>query len=312
MTVGAMVYLGEPLLRGLLLGSSAVPTSIPSTRAGQHLLGARLEVLRIMSIEPTAGGSIAGRLLLPGLLLLVGAAVLASRGRSAGRPLRLVLGIGVAMYLPAVASGPVPGFFVAMPLLAVAVPWLRISSSFDAVAATTVGVFGVAVVATSYDQAGGGDWGARYLLVAVPFLLLLVHPALGRMIGTDAGKAVLAAGIAAAVLVQVGVLLDVADRGETVDVVDDVAATMVSLRETDPGLVVAVSDERLSRFLYDRGVRGPSFHVPLDRQDEFKLLLDDAGIGTLAWIDLAGAGVDRGGRLVETHGSVTIRTAVRR
>jgi hypothetical protein len=265
-----------------------------------------------VTIEPTVDVPSAGRLLLPGLLLLVGASVLASRGRLPDRPLLLVLAAGVAMYLPAVVSGPVPGFFVAMPLLTIALPWLRFSSTFDVVAVTAVGIFGAAVVATSYDQAGGGDWGARYLLIAVPFLLLLVHPALMRMLATGGGRAVVVAGIAAAVLVQAGVLVDVAGRGDTVAVVDDVAATIADLRAADPGLVVAVSDERLSRFLYDRGLRGPSFHVAVEREDGFEGLLENSGTERIAWVDLESTGLDRDGELVETHGSVTIRTAVRR
>ncbi len=132
------------------------------------------------------------------------------------------------------------------------------------------------------------------------------------MLNDERGRAVLLAASVCAACVHVGVVNDILGRDATVETVDMVAATVRTEVSNDSQLIVAVSDERLSRFLYDRGVRGRVFHVPPELEGEFLDLQSIRSADRLLWIDLPEEGESRPGSVIETHGSVTIRTEVRR
>ncbi|MBT8241680.1 MAG: hypothetical protein KJN63_10675 [Acidimicrobiia bacterium] len=123
---------------------------------------------------------------------------------------------------------------------------------------------------------------------------------------------VLATAAACALIVHAGLLNDLVNRSDTVETVDSVASTIERTLSSDTGTVAAVSDERLSRFLYDRGVRGPVFHVPPLGEDRFFDLDGLDQIDRVVWVDVGSVGDARPGELVVTHGSVSIRTEVHR
>ncbi|NNF54450.1 MAG: hypothetical protein HKN03_08410 [Acidimicrobiales bacterium] len=304
------VYLGEPVLREWLIGGSPSPLG-PSTGDGLTL-ASRLSVARIMLIQPSLSGSALGSLRLVGLILLVIASGAALRRAISADRLRLLALLGAAGFVLAFAEGPSPALLVTVPLLVVALPWATFTTAFNQVLGVVTVSFTLAVILTSYDNAGGGDWGARYLFIVVPFLAAMALPAVQRAWLDPRGRSVVVSAAVAAAAMQGGVVLDLMQRDQTVATVDDVAETIRRHTSRQSDWVVAVSDERLARFLYDRGLRGASFFVPLDQEEEFLDLLDLAGADRIIWVDLGSDGDERDVEPSETHGSVSIRTVVRR
>ncbi len=310
LVVAMTVYLGEPVLRERLIGGSASPLG-PSSGEG-FTLASRLSVAQIMLIQPSLSGSTLGSLRLVGLVVLIVASFAAWRHAISTDRLRALAVVGGAGYVLAFAEGPSPALLVAMPLLVIALPWVTFTSAFNQLVGIVILSFSLAVILTSYDNAGGGDWGARYLFIVVPFLAVLAVPAIRRAWDDPGGRSVVLAGLVAAAALQGGVILDLFGRDETVTTVDDVAEAIRRQGSSHSDSVVAVTDERLARFLYDRGLRGASFYVPADQENEFAELLDTAGVRVVVWVDLGQVGTERDVEPVETHGSVSIRTVVRR
>ena len=308
--LGALTaYVAEPLARELLFGSAASPLNAPIAYSeASSVVGSRLSVLRVMLIEPSITGGL-GQARLIGLILLVAGSLAVRRRMLGPNSAKAIVGLAAGMYLVGVFESPIPGLLVAMPALAAALPWISLERRADRGVAVASAAFAGAVILTSYDNAGGGDWGARYLFIGVPLLLLLVIPAIERMRVTTSGATVVVGLVACALVVQVGIVADIIGRGDTVQTVESVRQSIEAEVALDPGLVVAVSDERLSRFLYDQGLRGRSFHVPSEREDEFDRLV---GPRRVLWVDLGAQAESRTGQTVATAGSVVIRTEVRR
>ena len=306
---GAAIYLIEPLVRDAMFGSSGGPLDAPvANSAAQSFVLGRLEVLQIMLIEPSTDGGL-GRARLIGLLLLLGGSVALRLGRLRKPSAQIIFGVAAVMYSVGVFGSPIPGLLVAMPVMAAVIPWISLRDRVDRGVAAAAIAFTGAVILTSYDNAGGGDWGARYLFVGVPLLVLLVIPAVERVRRSPAAAPLLIGALICGLAVQVGILEDVTSRGSIVETVDSVRETVETEMLDDPSLVVAVSDERLARFLYDRGLRGPSFHVPPDAETAFDQLMSPKRI---LWVDLKDQSEFRVGPTVATAGSVVMRTEVRR
>lgn len=311
--IGAgLAFLVEPTLIEVLAGSRSGGSALIASGRDLSVAG-RISVLRIMLLEPSVTDAGRAALRLLGLVLLFAGAGLARSRTGSQRAIAGISAGAVGCYAIAFGTGAAPGLLVAMPLVALAgilmVATRRSGAPFFVVA---FGVFGSLVVATSYDSGGGGDWGSRYLFVGVPLLLVGLVPTLTAAATDRRLRPLVAAAALATLAVQAEVAVDHYSRESTVEVVDAVRATAATELDADPDAVVAVSDERLARFLYDRGLRGASFHVPADWENEFDELLDRAGVTRIVWIDLGPADQDRPGRLIETHGSVAIRTLVRR
>ncbi len=302
------VYVLEPVVRSALFGSTSGVLNVPIS-GESSLVAGRFGVAQILFLEPSIGNAL-GQLRFVGALLLIGASIGLKTERLPKRQATLVAGVGALLYVVAVAGGPIPGLVIAMPLIFTALPWVRFGQEKRPLAA--FGLFASAVLATSYDSAGGGDWGGRYLFIGVPMLLVAVIPVVHHLVvDVDVGPLLVAAAVAAG-SIQVGVLLDILDRSGTVDVVDDVIASTRVIRAENAGVIVAVSDERLARFLYDRGLRGASFHVPEDEEDRFVEDVLAPNGGDVLWIDLPDRSERREGDVLISHGSVSMRTEVRR
>lgn len=311
--IGAgLAFVVEPWLIELLAGPRSGGSALVATGRDLSVAG-RISVLRIMLLEPSVTDAGRAVLRLLGLVLLFTGAGLA-RSRFDSQRVTVGISVGaVGCYGIAFGAGAAPGLLVAMPLVALAgILVVATRRSGAPVFVIAFGVFASLVVATSYDSGGGGDWGGRYLFVGIPLILVGLVPTLTAAATDPRFRPLLAAAALATLVVQAEVAVDHYSRGSTVEVVDAVAATAAAELNADPDAVVAVSDERLARFLYDRGLRGASFHVPAVWEGEFDELLDRAGVDRIVWIDLGSVGADRPGRLVETHGSVAMRTLVRR
>jgi hypothetical protein len=153
----------------------------------------------------------------------------------------------------------VPGLFVAFPLLAggLVLGVRRAMGTAALVCWWTSVVFGLAVLATQYDDSGGAQWGARYLLLVLP---LLVPVALSGVraaavsIGPDGVRHVRPAIVLLAValpILAVGnvVRLQDADRS----LVDASVAAGQASEPGDGGLPVLISTGRaLPRMAWDR------------------------------------------------------------
>lgn len=304
-----VAYLAEPAVREVWFGASAGPLTAPvASSAAESFVAGRLGVLRVMFIEPSIEAGL-GQARFVGLLLLVGGSIALRRGRLRPTSAPVIFGAAAVMYAVGTLGSPIPGLFVAMPIMAAAVPWMSVRSAATRGAATAAVAFAGAVVLTSYDNAGGGDWGARYLFIGVPLLVLLVVPAIERARRVENTTPFIVAALICGLSVQVGILEGILSRGSTVETVDSVRQTIERELSDDPALVVAVSDERLSRFLYDRGLRGPSFHVPTASEGQFDQLIRPERV---LWVDLGELAETRAGQIVATAGSVVIRTEVRR
>ncbi|MFW2382812.1 MAG: hypothetical protein ACN4GZ_13730 [Acidimicrobiales bacterium] len=309
LAASVLVYITEPILRSSVFGSGSTRLTPPAS--GSSGLTSRVDVARIMFIEPSVSGGL-GSVRLLGALVLVAVSFGLRTGKVSKRPGRALLILSVGFYLLGALSSPIPGLVVAMPLLVACVPWIIQPAAEERRALTAAAAFALAVVASSYDNAGGGDWGARYLFIGVPLLAIAIVPAAKHMSANPDGKWVLVSAAVCALSVQVGVLDGVIGRSTTVETVDQVAATIEAHTSTDPQLVAAVSDERLSRFLYDRGVRGRVFHVPPGLEEQFLVLEAVRSSDRVLWVDLPDQAETRPGDVIETHGSVSIRTEVRR
>lgn len=307
--VAVAVYFGEPVLRELLIGGNASPLG-PSSGEGLTL-SSRLGVAQIMLLQPSLGGATLGNLRLVGLMCMIVASYTAWRQSLSAKMVSILASVGAIGYLLGSMAGPSPALFVTMPLLLVALPWARFTTPIDRVVGVTCVSFAFGVVLTSYENAGGGDWGARYLFIGVPFLAALGIPAIARAWRDPRGRSVVIAGVVATGAIQGGILLDFAGRGETLLTVDNVAASIRRQADDQPDSVVAVTDERLARFLYDSGLRGASFYVPVDNETEFETLLERAGVAWVIWVDLDSTGPNRSGQLLDSHGSVVLHLVER-
>lgn len=313
MLAGALAHTSELWFRGWLFEeASAVDVSsvVAPAPSATVSLASRLEVAELLLFTPSIAGD--GSLRLVGLILLLVAAFGRGSGWMDRRSTTVILIGAVLTYGLELFASATPSLFVAMPLIAVAVTLASPRDPAIRWAIVAFSCFVGAVVLTSYDNGGGGDWGARYLFVGVPLLLLVAGTTVARSWGGPETRSLLLAGAVATACIQVGILHDLLDRSETVETVDAVVETARRQLDDDPRAAVAVSDERLSRFLYDQGLRGAAFHVPPDLELRFDDLLEDAGVEYVTWIDLPDRAIDRPGELIETHGSVSIRTEVRR
>ncbi|MBT8241679.1 MAG: hypothetical protein KJN63_10670 [Acidimicrobiia bacterium] len=178
-----VVYVGEPLARTAAFGTASAPLAVPATDSSGWQ--SRLEVVRIMLLEPSVAGGLGALRLFGALALVIASVGLATRRLEVRQASVLLIG-AVCCYLAGVLSTPIPGLLVAMPLITASVPWIVAPRRHETGAIVAAAVFACGVIVTSYDNAGGGDWGARYLFIGVPLLALALVPALERMLSEDA------------------------------------------------------------------------------------------------------------------------------
>ncbi len=167
LAASVIVYVVEPLVRSGVIGSAASRLGAPVSGSGSW--SSRIDVVRIMLIEPSIAGGL-GSLRILGAFALIGASVGLRTGRIGVGPGRTLLVLAGVFYGLGALSSPIVGLVIAMPMLAACMPWIRTPAREERGALVAAAAFALAVFASSYDDAGGGDWGARYLFIGVPLL----------------------------------------------------------------------------------------------------------------------------------------------
>ena len=177
-----LAHLGERIWVGSIVGQGPSPVAAPLARGSAGLLEGRIEGFMLTWLTPAYEPEplVVVPLVFMALALGVGA-FLARRSASAG-PLVTASALAATAAVTALVANRgtiVPGLLVAFPLAVVGLVTLRrsvLARTDVFLAAVTVAVFCLGVLATQYSTGGTGEWGGRYfaliLPVAVPVLLL--------------------------------------------------------------------------------------------------------------------------------------------
>lgn len=168
------------LVAGRLFDAWLTTTVVPGAThevvkagAGQaDLLGSRLQATLITTVLPGYAAGLGALLLVVALLCVV---VGALRARAADPAVAIWWSVAAVLYAARLLlePGPVPGLLVAFPVLVAGLVVLHRHTlvgpapALLAVSAT----FALAVAATQYAKGGTGEWGARYVAVAVPLVV---------------------------------------------------------------------------------------------------------------------------------------------
>lgn len=207
------------------------------------------------------------------LLLAVAAWALRPDSRLELSP-RLAL-LGGLFYLPAMAAGSTMSFFPSAPALLVG---LILLPSLDRFARLVIGLttltFG-AVVATSYANGGGGDWGGRYLAMLLAPVAIIALPEvwqLGRTVAEQSkprlidflahgGGPVLFGTLLASAALAASMSIDAVDTRRTTGVLARELATEIEM-VAQPDDLVVITDSRIGRLLGDTDVEARLLQVP--------------------------------------------------
>ena len=209
-----------------------------------------------------------------GALLLMVAAI-SSRPQSSLNLSPMLGLVGGLLYLPAIFSGSTMAFFPAAPALLVGVMILSRADRFAKLVGLLSALYFAAVVATSYANGGGGDWGGRYLALLLAPVAIIALPELWQLTTTavsgrsfTTGTAPLAAGaVIASVALTVSMAVDIVDtRRGTADLAQRLAAEIDA--ETVPTDLVVSTDGRIGRLLGDTDVNARLLQVPGDSLPE--------------------------------------------
>lgn len=243
------------------------------------------------TVAPSYGGApVAGLLVVLTLAGLLAAAIVARRPRVDEGLVVVLVSISAAAALARLLLGPpslVPGLLAACPVLAAGLVLLQRRHVVGAagVVALTVALFAAGVLATQYADGGSGEWGGRYLALALPALVPLALLALtdaGARLAPTTRRRALGGLLVVAVATSVLSLLALRSiHGGTAAVVDQVAARAAGTDPSDGGPPVVITTAAvLPRLSWA--------HVPDGRW----LLVDEDQLGEYAE-RLAAAGVER-------------------
>lgn len=224
-----------------------------------------------------------------GAILMAVAALSARPGR--GLSLSPALGlIGAACYLPGLFSGSTMALFPTAPALLVGVLLLEKADRFVRLVGLLSVLYFGAVVATSYANGGGGDWGGRYLAMLLAPLAIVALPEiwhLGQALRSDSsagaaspfaasqfaaspfeGSRPLFLGVVVASLVlAASMAIDiVGTRSRTADLAQDLKAEIEA--EADASDLVVSIDGRIGRLLGDTPIDARLLQVPVESMDE--------------------------------------------
>ena len=261
-------YIAEYKWRFSLLGpSTGTQISVPSDPMFD--LGIRAGLIGYWLL-----GSDAGPI---GLLRVVGLALLVSEGRHLSkpdaRPRMAIVGSAVVCVLFGIAAGPTFSFLVGAPLVIIGLTLVRSPDRLTVVIAFVSAIFFAAVVMTSYETAGGGDWGGRYLSLLLAPLVLLAGPELIRVADDRRFRGLLAAGTVASICVAVGIVHDVrTQRGITVDLLEESVAELDTF--SSPSDIVVLTDPRMGRLLGEAEVDRRLFQVAPEELEDFAAAIE--------------------------------------
>lgn len=225
--IGAFTaYVIEPVWIERIVDAPDVgPRTISSSSRGG--LEGQIEALRTVLFRPSYAGladQATDVLLLLAVVLAAVGVVLALRGNNAAsRPL---LVMAVASALVRLADPTVtPGLLLAFPALLTAAALLILGvhrpRGHELGLVAVAALFAGAVAATQYDEAGGFEWGWRYVSIAVPLVVPTVAVALRsaqQRLGGRRGTEVIGAVVAMSVLITASGLVEqraIIDRTDT-------------------------------------------------------------------------------------------------
>jgi hypothetical protein len=248
------------------------------------------------------------------------AAVIARRRPDDRSGLMLFGGLAVALLAArlVVTPAPVPGLFLACPLLGVALvlSTKRVLTRPNlAVVGTAALVFAGAVLLTQYSGAGGREWGWRYfslaLPIVVPIALILVVDGAARISERDRR---IAGRLLVALCALIGVLAFLALREVRRDdrqIVDGIRATYLATPAEDGGKPVVVTTQAgtVDRFSWEHIDETRWLAVDTDNLALLGGFLDrmrELGVGEITFVT---ANADRDRPIVAAHGDlITQRT----
>jgi hypothetical protein len=248
------------------------------------------------------------------------AAVIARRRPDDRSGLMLFGGLAVALLAArlVVTPAPVPGLFLACPLLGVALvlSTKRVLTRPNlAVVGTAALVFAGAVLLTQYSGAGGREWGWRYfslaLPIVVPIALILVVDGAARISERDRR---IAGRLLVALCALIGVLAFLALREVRRDdrqIVAGIRATYLATPAEDGGKPVVVTTQAgtVDRFSWEHIDETRWLAVDTDNLALLGGFLDrmrELGVGEITFVT---ANADRDRPIVAAHGDlITQRT----
>ncbi len=260
-TLGA--YLFDGVLRASILGPSGdVALSVPP----EPLLDVevRLGLLWRWLVGATPDNVL-------GFARIIGALLLAAATISARPTSRLTLSpavglIGGLLYVPAVVAESTISIAPAVPAVLVGLLLVRRVDPFTRLVLAVGGLHFGAVVATSYANGGGGDWGGRYLALLVAPAAMIGLAELHRSLADRSLRPLMLGTAVATVAIGAAISIDVVSaRHDTTDLSDFLSGE-VAARQDDVDLVVA-TDSRIGRLLGGEDLAVPMLQVPTDELD---------------------------------------------
>lgn len=267
--IGAVgAYLLEPVWIGELVGQGIDPKVISSGSRG----GATGRAESVLTVLVDTGSAGAVPLVLAVVLSAVAVAI--ARWRPTAMPVAAVAAAAASAMAVAKLFAPavVPGIVWAFPMLTVGLLIVRRAQlvGLASQALLACGLFAVAVLILQYRDAGGFEWGWRYVHIAVPVLVAaLAAPVVSFL---DSARTleqrIVVAGVAAvALLVPVsGVLQQRRHVDATAELLSSVDAAM---ERTDAELIVS-TEPLFGRYVWQQSVAGRV--ATTDRQDSSGLL----------------------------------------
>lgn len=276
--VAAVVaFQAESLVRQAILGDQAAGAlSAPSTATFD--LGARRFLVELWVFG--FNGTLVSLLPFVGLALLVFEAARSSTDPRGMVPRPVILSLAVACYVGGALSASVMSFFAVIPLIVLGVISVQRRDPFVDLAVLGSLLYFVGIVMTSYASAGGGDWGGRYLLLAVAPLGIVAMPGLRFLLKTRAPVVLAAMACSGVLLVAMaGDVLSL--RGASADLADELVSDLDNasavLGESSERIIV-VSDPRVSRLLVENEVPGRLYlAADAERLGELLAALDRSG-----------------------------------
>ena len=273
-TLGA--FLLDGVLRAAILGPAGdVALAVPPEPLFDLSVRGALTWTWLVGSRPDLG---LGRIV--GMILLAVAAMSARGGSRLNLSPALGL-IGGALYLPALLTGSTMAVFPAAPALLVGLLLLDRLDGFTKMVLTLSALHFTAVVATSYANGGGGDWGGRYLALLLAPLAIVALPEIWHHGTSTAGAAnsrsalnwpaltrplfagVVLASVALAAAMSINV---VENRRNTGSLAEELAAEIAA--EASPEDLVVSTDGRIGRLLGDTDVDARLLQVPGESMSE--------------------------------------------
>ena len=299
--------------RSLLGRSGGGGISAIEATLGDRLVAMTTSTIQVGEAWPT----IARVGLVLSLLAAVVTPLVLRRGVDPARVVTVGGVVGCAGLALAVVGGrpdTVPSLLVACPVLTVGILLVRrdVWTPPAVLLGATSGLYAAAVFATQYGQAGGAEWGARFLALLLPAAVPLALRAIQVQgeVTPAARKPGLGFLVAASVAMTALSVWTLATYHQNIRDWNTVMAEALTGREGpdlgdgDTAPVVVTTWSGLGRFLWPLDEPRRGLMVPADLLEEYAARLDEAGVEELVFVALDGAdgaaGLDGHYELTET------------